>query len=100
MSGDFSETIRKVRIVLFFIFMTLYIFLAQHISYVSIILLCNECCPFLCMCSRDYRMFCYKFLKFMICNRSHKDVDWVDMDFYRAKYAVELFVHERGKMSV
>ena len=43
-------------------------------------------------------MFCYKFLEFMVCNWSHKNVSQADMQFYWAKYAVELFMygHVRG----
>ena len=45
-------------------------------------------------------MFCCKFLEFMVCNQSHKDVSQADMQFYRAKYVVELFMHGRSKKTV
>ena len=45
-------------------------------------------------------MFCCKFLEFMVCNQSHKDVSQTDMQFYRAKYAIELFMHGRSKKTV
>ena len=72
----------------------------KMLSYLSIILVCNGCFQIVCMCSGDCGMFCCKFIEFMICNGSHKDVTQVDMDFYWAKYTVELFVHRCTKRDV
>ena len=109
MPGDISKTIRKVRNFLFVIFMTSCILLTHHIIYVSFVSFSNEWCPFIYIYMYVCMYVCVVeivgcsatiFLEFMVCNQSHKDVSQEDMQFYWAKYAVELFKHSCCKKTV